>query len=241
MHVHGGIISNNDYQTVVIAAVGDHAGAMTTNITSPLGLPAAPWAADALELVLAEEPRSVANHSVRSWAFARLLADHEKLTGEIDESLLFAATVLHDIGLRRGTRSPDRFEIDGADRAAEFLTARGVDAVDVDRVWEAIALHTSPGIPERRGPLAYLVRLGIGMDFGFGVDFVSDERAAAIHEAYPRLAMTRSLVDAIVAQCREIPERGPQFTIAGELARERSTPPHVTQLEMAGAAGRWGC
>src|SRR6267154_3010454 len=113
--------------------------------------PAVPWAAAALDLDFGEQNRPVANHSVRSGAFARLLRDHRDLVGEGDESLLFAGTVLHDIGLRRDTRKPVRFEIDGADRAAEFLTAQGLGAPEVDKVWEAIALHTSPGIPERRG------------------------------------------------------------------------------------------
>jgi hypothetical protein len=64
-----------------------------------------PWAAAAFDLVLSEENRPVANHSVRSWAFARLLRDHLDLVGEVDESLLFAGTVLHAIGLRRGARN----------------------------------------------------------------------------------------------------------------------------------------
>ena len=43
-----------------------------------------------------------------------------------------------------------RFEVDGADMAAKFLTDNGVAARGVDLVWEAIALHSSPGIAERR-------------------------------------------------------------------------------------------
>ena len=205
-----------------------------------LSLPNVSWAAEALELVFAVEGRAVANHSVRSWAFARLLAEHESMAHEVDDALLFAATVLHDIGLRDDARAPVRFEVDGADYAAEFLTARQLAAGDVDRVWEAIALHTSPGIAERRGPLAYLVREGVGIDFGRGADCVSDGQAAVIHEAYPRLSITSSIVDEIVEQCREVPERGPRYSIAGELTRERSTPPHLTQMEQAATSSRWG-
>ena len=181
--------------------------------------------------MFSQENRPVANHSVRSWAFARLLRDHLNLAGEVDESLLFAGTVLHDIGLRRGAREPVRFEVDGADRAAEFLTAQGLGAAEVDKVWEAIALHTSDGIGERRGPLSMLVRAGVGVDLGFSTDFVTDEHAAAIHAAYPRMALGRSIVDDIVGQIREVPERGPLYSIGATLARERSTPPHLSQLE----------
>jgi hypothetical protein len=212
----------------------------TTVNDSPLAPPAVPWAAAALDLVFSQENRPVANHSVRSWAFARLLRDHLNLAGEVDESLLFAGTVLHDIGLRRGAREPVRFEVDGADRAAEFLTAQGLGASEVDKVWEAIALHTSPGIPERRGPLTFLTRAGAGMDFGKFTECISDDQAAAIHEAYPRLAFARSIVDDIVEQIRATPERGPMFSIGHTLVSERSTPPYVTQLERDVAASRWG-
>lgn len=107
-------------------------------------------------------------------------------------------------------------------------------------VWEAIALHTSRGIPERRGPLTFLTRAGAGMDFGKFTECISDDQAAAIHEAYPRLAFARSIVDDIVEQIRATPERGPMFSIGHTLVSERSTPPYVTQLEHETAASRWG-
>ena len=54
---------------------------MTTNNETAIAdslsaAPDVPWAAAAFDLVLSEENRPVANHSVRSWAFARLLRDH---------------------------------------------------------------------------------------------------------------------------------------------------------------------
>jgi HD domain len=224
--------------------VVDDAGDMTAeNVTTSDNAlftpPAVPWAADALDLVFSQESRSVANHSLRSWAFARLLADHLNLAAEVDETLLFAGTVLHDIGLRRDARAPVRFEIDGADYAAEFLTARGLPATDVDKVWEAIAFHTTPGIPERRGPLTLLVRFGAGVDFGHSTEFLTDEHAAAIHEEYPRLSFPSSIVDDIVEQVREVPERGPMFSIGAEFTRERATPPHLAQVERDCEASRW--
>jgi len=212
----------------------------TTVNDSQFAPPAVAWAGAALDLVFSQENRPVANHSVRSWAFARLLRDHLNLAGEVDESLLFAGTVLHDIGLRRGAREPVRFEIDGADRAAEFLTAQGLGAAEVDKVWEAIALHTSDGIPERRGPLSMLVQAGVGIDLGFPTDLVTDEQAAVIHAAYPRLALGRSIVDDIVEQVREVPERGQRYSMGAVLARERSTAPHLSELERMVAASRWG-
>jgi len=121
---------------------------------------------------------------------------------EVDDALLFAATVLHDIGLRHDARAPVRFEVDGADYAAEFLTARQVAAGDVDRVWEAIALHTSPG--SRSGAVHWRIWYARGRHrLRRGADCVSDGLAAVIHEAYPRLAMTSSLVDEIGNSARK--------------------------------------
>src|SRR6478735_4226821 len=89
-------------------------------------------------------------------------------------------------------------------------------------------------------PLNFLTRAGAGMDFGKFTECISDDQAAAIHEAYPRLAFTRSIVDDIVEQIRATPERGPMFSIGHTLVSERSTPPYVTQLERETAVSRWG-
>lgn len=64
-----------------------------------------------------------------------------------DEDLLFAACVMHDLGLGALAAGKARFEVEGADLAASVLTEHDVSAADVDRVWEAIALHSSFGWP----------------------------------------------------------------------------------------------
>jgi hypothetical protein len=207
-----------------------------------LALPTAPWTDAAMALVTAAESPSLANHSFRSYLFARLLAAQRGAAPgrDYDPLLLFAACVLHDIGLSERGNGTQRFEVDGADVAAEFLTEHGLPAADVDAVWLAIALHTSAGIAERRGPLCELTREGIVIDFGRHPEAVTDAQAAVIHRAYPRLAMARSLVDAIVDQARARPQKAPLYSLAGELLRERDTPPHLTTLERGATASRWG-
>jgi hypothetical protein len=54
------------------------------------------------------------------------------------------------------------------------------------------------------------------------------------------MALGRSIVDDIVGQIREVPERGPLYSIGATRARERSTPPHLSRLEVHVAASRWG-
>jgi hypothetical protein len=184
----------------------------------------------------------VANHSLRSYLFAVLLAGHEGLrpSADYDPDLLFFACVLHDLGTSPTAGGSQRFEVDGADLAAQFLTGHGVDARGVDLVWEAIALHTSPGIAERRGALAYLTRRGVGIDFGSGSEFITDAQGQAIHSRYPRLRMVTSLIDEIVRHAGRSPQNAPRYSIAAELVRERGQQGHPTTMEQAALTSRWG-
>ena len=215
-----------------------HALDMTT---SPLLLPAlpdTPAALAALERVRTLESPSIANHSIRSYLFGMLLAEHRGIT-DFDPLLLFFACVLHDVGLTVLGNRNQRFEVDGADVAVDFLAEQGFSVADRGAVWEAIALHTSAGIAERRGPLTELTRRGVGLDFGRDAACVTEAQAAAIHTAYPRLSMERALADAIVAQAQNRPEKAPRYSIAAELLRERTTL-GVTTLEQGAALSRWG-
>ena len=78
-----------------------------------------------------------------------------------DEELLFAAAVMHDLGLGEHAQGQARFEVEGADLAAAVLRRHGVAERDIDRVWEAIALHASLGIAHRRGLLTSLTHRGV--------------------------------------------------------------------------------
>jgi hypothetical protein len=60
---------------------------------------------------------------------------------------------------------------------------------------------------------------------------ITDEQAATIHAAYPRLALGRSIVDDIVSQIHDVPGRGPMFSIGAVLTAERARPPYVSTME----------
>ncbi|WP_329240650.1 HD domain-containing protein [Streptomyces sp. NBC_01478] len=209
-------------------------------MTFTLDLPTGPLADAVLRAVQSSESASIANHSVRSFFFAQLLAEHEGALDDAayDRDLLFAATVLHDLGVGDLAQGDARFEVEGADLAAALLTEHGVDAQDVDRVWEAIALHASPGIAQRRGLLAYLTYEGIAADFGLNAEIVADWEKE-IHSVYPRLAMIRSLTDAITERAARSAAAAPLYSIGGELLRERRAD-GITTLELAAASSPWG-
>jgi hypothetical protein len=58
----------------------------------------------------------------------------------------------------------ERFELDGADAARDFLPSHGISQQEIDTVWAAIALHTSPGIPQHMHPVVALVTADVEMD-----------------------------------------------------------------------------
>lgn len=73
--------------------------------------------------------------------------------------------MFHDIGLAVQYRhSTLRFEVDCANAARDFLRKYGVPESSVEMVWNAIALHTTPGIPEHKKAVVALVTAGVEMD-----------------------------------------------------------------------------
>jgi hypothetical protein len=190
-------------------------------MSSRLALPTGSLAEASLLLVQSAESALIADHSVRSFLFARLLAEHEGSVNDADydEELLFAACVLHDLGLSTLAPGKARFEVEGADLAASLLTEHGVAAADVDRVWEAIALHSSLGIAERRGVLTYLTYKGVMTDVGRFAD-MPVAVLQQVRAAYPRPAVDRSIRDAIIAHASRSEAAAPPYSIAAELLRQ---------------------
>ncbi|CQD09663.1 HD domain-containing protein [Mycobacterium lentiflavum] len=204
-------------------------------------LPDTSVAQAAVRLAQSTEAPSVFNHSVRSYLFGELVAAHEGMRAgaDYDADALFLGCVLHDLGAGSAAPGKERFEVEGADLAAALLTEHGCERPLVDGVWEAIALHTSMGIADRRGALCHLVRSGVGADFGRNAEFIDEEIAAGIHARYPRLSMARTLMDAIVAHAQRSPGAAPPYTFPNQVLRERQTD-GITLLELAATHGRWG-
>jgi hypothetical protein len=177
-------------------------------------LPDDPIAALAIELASAHEHPALVNHSVRTYLHAVFAA--RGLGIDYPADLLFLACILHDIGTADAYDGKQRFEVEGADAAATFLTEQGMAADRVDQVWEAIALHTSPHIAERRGPVTALTRLGVRADFGAATGGGAADRAV-FEERYPRLEIERVLADAVVAQALRDPGKAPASSWPGGL------------------------
>jgi hypothetical protein len=138
------------------------------------------------EFVRDTETELLFNHSSRVYLFAALTGERRGLT--FDRELLYAGAMFHDVGLMPHYSSVDeRFEVDGANAARDFLTSRGIAPADVETVWTAIALHTTPGIPQHMHPVVALVTAGVEMDvLGIAYDQFADEEREAVVRAFPR-------------------------------------------------------
>jgi hypothetical protein len=106
--------------------------------------------------------------------------------------------MFHDLGLNEEFgKSGRRFEVDSADEARRFLQGHCVPEDSIRRVWTAIALHTTPGIPEFMEPEVALVSVGVGYDaYGFGYHDISNADRAEIIALHPRPDFKRRALQA---------------------------------------------
>ncbi|OAF10222.1 phosphohydrolase [Bradyrhizobium centrolobii] len=141
---------------------------------------------DIRELVRDAESDLLFNHSSRVYHFGALAGLRRGLV--FDRELLYAGAMFHDMGLTPlHSSKTERFEVDGANAARDFLAARKIAPIDIDLVWTAIALHTTPGIPQHMHPVISLVTAGVEMDvLGIGYDEFSDAQRLAVVSAHPR-------------------------------------------------------
>ena len=163
-------------------------------------------AREATELVRESAPGLVYHHSRRVFWFGSLQGRNRGLS--FDPELLYIGAMFHDLGLNEQFRgSGRRFEVDSADEARRFLQGHGVPEDSIRRVWTAIALHTTPGIPEFMEPEVALVTAGVEYDvLGIGYHDISDADRAAITALHPRPDFKRSILRAFTEGIEGKPE-----------------------------------
>jgi len=165
------------------------------------------------------EPSWLFSHSVRCYLYAKALGGRVGLQ-DYDDELVFLSCVLHDLGLTDQGNRDNRFEVDGADLAVEFLRERGMSEKRVRIVWEAIALHTSDGIPGRMGPEVAITQVGIGADlFGLLREDLPADLVTRAHASFPRADLGYTWADAIVEQAAAKPQKAGLTTPAAQLLR----------------------
>ncbi|TAI60848.1 HD domain-containing protein [Bradyrhizobium sp. Leo170] len=156
------------------------------DVISGVKIPDSKIAREAAELVRQHETELLFNHSVRVFVFGAMKGIRQNL--KFDSELLYVAALFHDLGLVHPYHTDTkRFEVDSADAAREFLKSRGIPDPKADLVWEAIALHTTPGIPQYMRPEIALTNAGVLVDVvGIGYDDYTREQRDQVIAAFPR-------------------------------------------------------
>lgn len=169
-------------------------------------IPDSKMAQDATELLRDVADDLVYDHSRRVYLFGSLRGMAQGL--EYDPELVYVGAMFHDLGLTDKYRTTDqRFEIDAADVARSFLGEYGLTGEAGDKVWNAIALHTTPEIPLHMDPEVALVTRGVELDvLGVGYDAITNEQRQEVVAAHPRPDFKNRILAAFTNGLKDRPE-----------------------------------
>src|SRR5258708_7891084 len=113
--------NNKKVDRAPLATGGPKKDTTMSNLSSALVIPDSLLAKEATDLLREHSTDLLLNHSIRVYLFAAEQGRQRKL--EFDPELLYVAAAFHDFGLIKKFSSPDeRFEVDGANVARQFLT-----------------------------------------------------------------------------------------------------------------------
>jgi hypothetical protein len=179
---------------------------LETSTIAGIAIPDSALAREATAFVRDIESDLLYHHSLRVFVFGSLQGRRRGLP--YDPEMLYIGAMFHDVGLIEGHRSAnDRFEVDGANAARDFLAERGVPAEAVRVVWDAIALHTTPGIPEHKEPEVALITAGVELDvMGIGYHDITDAQRAQVLRALPRVDFKQQIIQAFGAGIAHRPQ-----------------------------------
>lgn len=149
------------------------------------------------QLVRDTESDLLYHHSNRVFLFGALAGQRSSL--KVDLELLYIGAMFHDMGLQPPYASAtERFEVDGANAATAFMRSESFSERDIEDVWDAIALHTTPGIPKHKRPVVALVTAGVEMDvLGLEFETFTEEQRHQVCACHPRgIGFKNGIIDA---------------------------------------------
>ena len=143
------------------------------------------------------------NHSYRTFAFGSALGALGNV--DVDREVLFAAALLHDVGLPTPvegvdfTRASDRVARDVAEDV-------GLSTAATNTMRTAITLHHSPGVTRAQGPVAYLLSAGAGLDVvGLRSWQLPPDVLETVIAEHPRLGFKREFAAAFRTEAARAP------------------------------------
>jgi HD domain len=167
-------------------------GEIMAETIAGIAVPDSRMAREATDFICDVETPLLFHHSRRTYLFGML---HGQLRDQsVDPELLYVAAMFHDLGLVEGHQNlSQRFEVDGADAARDFLRAHDIGTDEIRRVWSAIALHTTHGVPVFMEPEIALLAAGVETDVdGAGLDVLDPADVREVVSAHPRLQFKKN-------------------------------------------------
>ena len=193
---------------------------------SALGIPvpASAAATKARNLIESAAPPFLVNHSVRSYAWAVALAEHDRT--EFDPEVLYIAALLHDVGLISRFDSGGCFEEDGALAAERLVLDAGWPVSRGRAVRDAIRLHMALDLPDDASQETRLLWDSTGVDVtGYRFADLPDALVRDVIEAYPRLDFKRAFAAQFEDQAARKPAcRAAEMVLAGMIDTIHSAP-----------------
>jgi hypothetical protein len=146
------------------------------------------------------------NHSHRVFFWANEMG---RQTGQkFDAELLFVCAAFHDFGLLKKFSSPgDRFEVDSANAMRQFLQHHGIPDPRIQVAWDAISLHTTPGIAAYKPLEQELLYNGVALDsLGVGYETFPEDVRKKVVAVYPRVNFKQDVAMAFFKGFEHKPE-----------------------------------
>ena len=136
------------------------------------------------------------SHRVFFWANELGLQRGHKL----DAELLFICAAFHDFGLlKQFSSADDRFEVDSANAVRQFLEHHRVPAARIQVAWDAISLHTTPGIAAYKPVEVELLYDGVGLDvLGIGYEHFPEAVRKKVVAQFPRINFKQDIAKAFL-------------------------------------------
>ena len=158
----------------------------TSLIVEGVAIPDSKLAREITEVVQDTVTPLLFHHSSRVYYFGALAGKHRGL--KFDPELLYTGAMFHDMGLTpKYASAHERFEVDSANASRDFLRRHGIAEREVETVWTAIALHTTPGVPPHMHPVISLLTAGVEMDvLGIAFSEFTEAEREAVVRAHPR-------------------------------------------------------
>jgi hypothetical protein len=154
-------------------------------------------AREAEELLAGTGDDALVGHSQRTFAWARILAAHDRL--DHDAELLYVAALVHDLGLAAPYRVEQPpapcFTLRSADIAADIGRRHGWGAARAELAADAITRHMNLAVERAAAAEARLLIAGAQLDaIGMRHWDLSEAAVAAVLGRYPRRGTKAALI-----------------------------------------------